>query len=382
MLYFHSPNEFPIEAVSMQGLSVKVTDSPIGQFGTGLKYAIAVILRHGGSIELFSEGNSYKFRSGEKSFRGQAYEAIFMDGPEGTVQLPFTLNYGKNWEAWQAYRELYSNCLDEGGDVSTSPVVARTFFAVEGLEEAHSKHDFIFFKGNPKGLIYSSPLLEIYDQPSLSLFYRGIRVADHPSPCKLTYNIKTSITLTEDRTIKDRYMMLYAVANEVVSGMGEVALTRFFKDCPDIFSNWSNYISQTPSPALINVVRQGKGSMEAIAYVSKHRPLRDALEEIVLTPHQLREVKKACALVAQLVPGFSISELKFCANLKNAAGAYLPKTDEIWISSICFEEGFDYLVSTIYEEALHKHRQVYDCTRELQNILFKKVVQLAREVYE
>ena len=39
-------------AIRTLGVSVKVGDSPIGYFGTGLKFALATILRKGGEIVL------------------------------------------------------------------------------------------------------------------------------------------------------------------------------------------------------------------------------------------------------------------------------------------------------------------------------------------
>lgn len=38
------------------------------------------------------------------------------------IDLPFALNYGRNWEPWMAFRELESNTRDEGG--SSYEVVA------------------------------------------------------------------------------------------------------------------------------------------------------------------------------------------------------------------------------------------------------------------
>ena len=45
MITFHSPTILPIEAATTMGVSVKESDNAIGKFGTGLKYAIAGVLR-------------------------------------------------------------------------------------------------------------------------------------------------------------------------------------------------------------------------------------------------------------------------------------------------------------------------------------------------
>jgi len=47
------------------GVSVKTTEESIGQFSTGLKYAIAVMVRNGRSLKIVSAGNDYVFSSRE-----------------------------------------------------------------------------------------------------------------------------------------------------------------------------------------------------------------------------------------------------------------------------------------------------------------------------
>lgn len=117
-IIFHNQGELDIRAVTTFGLSVKKNDNPIGYFGTGLKYAIAVLLREGCEIEIYSGKTQFKFYSQKDMFRGEECELIFMDGDDADHhQLPFTMALGRNWELWQAYRELYCNALDEDGGV-------------------------------------------------------------------------------------------------------------------------------------------------------------------------------------------------------------------------------------------------------------------------
>src|SRR5690606_20364037 len=87
------------------------TDNPIGMFGTGLKYAIAVLLRNGNCIEITNKDKTYSFSIHDIDFRGKSFQQILCNGKK----LPFTTEYGKNWELWQAYRELHSNTVDEEG---------------------------------------------------------------------------------------------------------------------------------------------------------------------------------------------------------------------------------------------------------------------------
>ena len=51
-LIFYTPTTLDEAFIFTMGASVKKSNNPIGFFGTGLKYAIAVTLRLGGSIKI------------------------------------------------------------------------------------------------------------------------------------------------------------------------------------------------------------------------------------------------------------------------------------------------------------------------------------------
>ena len=104
-VYFATPAPFDLKALKIMGLSVKVKDNPIGYFGTGLKYAIAICLRNGCNVTLKTAGETYKFTYKEELFRGDPVNQIYMND----VPLPFTLEYGKNWKLWMAFREFESS---------------------------------------------------------------------------------------------------------------------------------------------------------------------------------------------------------------------------------------------------------------------------------
>lgn len=108
---FYTPNPIPIEALTTFGVSAKECDNPIGYFGTGFKYATAVILRAGGRVTVHNGPDTYAFSARPKEIRGQSFNIIHMNDQP----LSFTTDLGKNWEMWMAFRELYSNTLDEGG---------------------------------------------------------------------------------------------------------------------------------------------------------------------------------------------------------------------------------------------------------------------------
>lgn len=122
MIIFQNQGLIPIDAFTTFGINAKPnSDNPIGYFGTGLKYAVAVTLRLGGTFRLFRGIEEYEFYLKEKDFRGKSFQTVRMRKRKSLMarwsydKLPFTTELGKNWKPWMAIRELESNTRDENG---------------------------------------------------------------------------------------------------------------------------------------------------------------------------------------------------------------------------------------------------------------------------
>lgn len=99
-------------SLSLVGASTKRADnSKIGFFGSGNKYALALLLRENIDFKIFSGTRQIKIEKEEVMFRGQLYEQIIIDGNKTSL----TTDMGVDWEEWFAIRELYCNAIDEGG---------------------------------------------------------------------------------------------------------------------------------------------------------------------------------------------------------------------------------------------------------------------------
>lgn len=209
MIVFSNPGELDLQLLSTIGTSVKTTTNPIGYFGTGLKYALATLLRENCTIQIQIGTNSYSVESKPTTIRGKDFNLICLIGRYDSIQLPFTTDLGKNWQPWMAYRELWANALDEGGTTSQHPnntgIIPQsntTNILVSGpaIEDAHSlRDDFILNPTNP--LLDSNPFLEVYDGTSDCIFYRGMKVCQ--ADTLFTYNILCPLQLTEDRTVSE-----------------------------------------------------------------------------------------------------------------------------------------------------------------------------------
>lgn len=109
---FNNSGEVPINAFKLLGASTKRDDdTKIGFFGTGLKYAVAVLLREGIDFKVYSGLKEVEFKIRKTNF-GKVKVGVITVNNEKTSM---TTDAGINWEPWFAIREIYSNALDEGG---------------------------------------------------------------------------------------------------------------------------------------------------------------------------------------------------------------------------------------------------------------------------
>ena len=213
MLIFKTPGHADIHAFITLGVNAKIGANSIGVFGTGIKYAIAVILRLGGEVTVYIGKKKYKFGLKAKTIRGKEFKLVTMnDRPIG-----FTSALGAHWQPWMAYRELWSNTKDEDGAVfchsdiaspvtNSEPERNTTTIVVQcaALEEVHGQRHTVVLTTGP---LLTLTDLEVHPGPSNFLFYKGIRVYELKKPSKYTYNLTKDWQLTEDRTLLYPFMV-------------------------------------------------------------------------------------------------------------------------------------------------------------------------------
>ena len=115
MIVFRNQGLIDLTAVRTLGVSVK-EEGAIGYFGTGLKFAIATILRNGGQVIIWRGEDRHEFGVSPADVRGKSFDIVTLDGAE----IGFTTKLGRDWEPWMAFRELACNALDEGGEYFAS----------------------------------------------------------------------------------------------------------------------------------------------------------------------------------------------------------------------------------------------------------------------
>lgn len=248
---FRTNGAIPLDAFTTFGVNHKPTvTNPFGYFGTGLKYAVSIILKAGGTMRVFIDLVEYEFYIADKDFRGKNFEEVRMRkrkrnlmGWHGYQKLPFTTELGKNWDIWQAYRELESNTRDENGTTETYQAeddyvfkgeVGTTTIYVDNEDFMNSREPSVnLIKDDDYGNtnvssstflefddmddpIFSCRTFEIYEGASRHFYYQGIRVYDLQNPSRYTYNFKSpQVDLSEDRTAKNIWSLQYCLAEEI-----------------------------------------------------------------------------------------------------------------------------------------------------------------------
>lgn len=372
---FYNPGQIDPLAFQVMGVSVKTGENAIGQFGTGLKYAIAGYLRTDHTVKIKSGDKTYAFDIAKKEMRGKPFDIITCNGQE----LAFTLDYGKHWEDWQLYRELYSNALDEGGGAIAGNTHEDTVIEVEGPEigAIHSERNK-YFIDSTRSPIETTDEVEIYKGNSSKVFLKGVAVGSHGAG-DFTYNILDGVDLTEDRTIKHGFQVNEILASAICqtenldilksvigkqNGMeSQFNFTYVSNECSEVFLDYLHGIfMKSPGTQL-------QAGLKAL-YVSKRGEF--TRKKLTPTKRQKNMIDKAVAFLKKI--DYEVTQPIYVVESEGDSLFGQAKDGEIWLTHKAFEHGCQDLAQTILEEYAHNHTGHSDCTRDFQEWLFRQVM--------
>lgn len=216
MMLFQNPGLIDLDAVRTMGVSVKRPGS-FGYFGTGLKFALAVILRGGGSITIWRGDERHEISTKPTEIRGEEFDLVCLDGEP----MGITTQLGRNWEPWMVLRELGCNAMDEGGSFEAFDAEAAPFsppaddltsIVVDwpDLDAAFEDRGNLFLDRSAEPII-SDEAFEAFDRRTQFVYYRGIRAFKLDKPTALTYNLLAEQSLTEDRNLYGTYALDEAI---------------------------------------------------------------------------------------------------------------------------------------------------------------------------
>jgi hypothetical protein len=375
-IYFANEGHIDLDTVRTMGVSIK-GEGAIGYFGTGIKYALATLLRTDHRVELEVSGEVHKFTTRPKEIRGKMFDMIYMNDE----QLAFTTDLGRDWEVWMAYRELHSNCLDEDGKISRSGWIGDTTWRISGpeIEKAYDERHKIFLHGDPA---WVTDGLEVYRGISNNIFYRGVRIHRLVKPTRMTYNLTCPIELTEDRTAKSSWDISYKLASKLPTIADPEFCSKLISPGADTYDQALEFSHcGTPSEEFLDEVEKhfnnARLSPSAKELLLSSRKVNTD-DTITLTDVEKEDVRKALSLIQHLNCHLEVDEIHFVEHL--GAGIYgKMESGRIFIPRQTIANGVDFLAITIWEEFLHRDLALRDETRAMQQYLFDKILALIKE---
>jgi len=400
---FINPGHLDPRAFQVFGLSVKSgSTTPIGQFGTGLKYAIAVCLRHGCSIEIALHSapgqpsdsvRKFSFAARKSQFRGEATtEIVCHEEGQGEFLLPFTIDLGKHWQLWQAFRELESNVRDEGGfsgvGLDCNSVKPHTIITIRGPEfaQVYTNRDLYFLPPNYYAEASRAPEGFFQPRKTKNLFYKGVRVYESDDDFLFLYDIQTPLPLTEDRTVSSIWALRSNLRNFWLTSTDEAAIFKVItapKDTEECHIEFDCGLV-SPGIAFKNAVHRAIKERPIALNASARRAVQaDTLDSRFVKPFELDTLQQArldrCISHLKRL-GYPVDTYPIRLVDIDSELAGMAKDDTIILTRLAFANSTQYLASTILEEFFHLKHGYADHTCAFQDFLHDEIVRMGERV--
>lgn len=378
---FENKGEIDPLLMTSFGVNVKEGESPIGFFGTGLKYGLAILMRSGCEVTVQAGERVYTFGTKPTELRGKQFEFVTMNGEP----LGFTTELGKKWDLWMAYREVYCNTQDEGGKVyegeppAPTPGVTRVIVSGRKFVEIARDHSRYFLSSAP---MIRTDKIHIHQGESVGAYYRTVLVGNLSSkPTMYTYNVVGAVDLTEDRTMKHPYLVSHYIAAALLT-CDDKAVIRATVTAAEGFheSEMDFDIHHTPSLAFMEVVgalvrdRVAKVNRSAVDKYQKHAAGRLRPDPVTLNKVEQAMLKNALNFCKRI--GFEISYEIVVAESLGSDTLGMARDSTIYIAHRTFMIGTKCVAGTLIEEHIHLKHGHQDCTRPMQNYLLDRMVSL------
>jgi hypothetical protein len=389
-IHFTNPGEIDIRAVTIMGVNVKESPSSIGFFGTGLKYALATLLRENQEITIYSGLNKYTFHSVQEEIRGKTFNIIHISENHGDPRpLGFTTELGKNWTLQHAYRELYSNMMDEGGEFDTKawPTRNRTIITVHGTAflKTHNHRKEFLLPPTSKPL-YILGDIEVHLGRTNKVFYKGIAAGEFHRQTLYTYNITSTQKLTEDRTLSELWYFEYKLAGAYSICKDPSLISTVLSPGEDSYEHQLNFSNSTLSAEfLAEVMEEMKTNSIKLnptiraKFFSQLPNVTVEYKDVKLCASDAKALETAVSWLEAL--GFHIS--KFPIRVVESLGINilgLARAGVIYLDPRVFALG--QLRETLLEEYTHLAFDVNDETLQMQNVLFNEIISLGERYHE
>lgn len=422
MKYIRIKNSGLIEpqALHLVGASTKRNDSyKIGQFGSGNKYALAYFIRNDYEVSVYAGLNNITIETKPEIFREHWFNVLYINGERTSI----TTDMGKDWQFWQAIREVYCNAMDEGGYTldfvsDITPIEGETHFYID------TKKDVLEFVANfdnyfatKKKVLFECKYGRILEKSgeTANVYRKGVKCLNTNKKSIYDYDF-FNITIDENRLVKyswnvDEWLwnVIYQCDNEeiIMQILHNTSSTDFIEGCPNEFSSIN---ASKISDAFKRCLKSVRFAPKGYAGLLK----QDEIHNHVIVPTMLLEsfrgyinddnvpdkfkVTKTGAFYRELeiTPLYQatldkalyfLSEVMFEVEYEIRIAIFDNKDvlgcahdGIIYLSEICMEKGTNEIVNTILEEFIHIKYECSDETRAFQTAMLTEFVSYMKKV--
>lgn len=403
------------KALSLVGASTKREDEKtIGQFGSGNKFALAYLLRNDYETSIYAGKDEIPVKLIEEKFRDKPFKVLNIAGNDTSI----TTEMGKDWELWQAIREIYCNALDEGEASieltnKVEPEEDETHFYIKADDEVREfVSNFSSYFSETKRVLFEckyGKILEKDHEEKACIYRKGVKCFITKKKSAYDYDFN-SIEINESRIVEynwhipeklwkilkqcdDREIILKILKasghdDYIESELGDNIASIYSSNMSDGFKNVvkstnlapKEYAGMLPEEDQLNHImipyKVFKQVQEHLDEENTHRKFNitnNALyREIEMKPlweQTLRQVYDFLDEVGYNIP-YDVKAVKF--NKKNTLGSI--KGEQILIADVCFERGMNEVLNTMIEEYIHIKHGVQDETRGMQAAIISEFI--------
>lgn len=225
-LVIRSTGEIDVKSFLIMGGSTKRGDaSKIGRFGSGLKYAIASLLKKENNFIVYSGLERVEFETHREVFRDQEFDIISVNGEKTN----FSTDMGPDWDYFSIVRDIYSNAVDEGiidfrTTSDTTPKLDQTHFYIEITEDMMDmlENIHLYFSDFRTDCILEKDGKKVYTSPGHLVVYKsGFKVLeDKDKPSIFNYDFD-DLEINESRNLKSYYSFQWDCARFLLKNANE-----------------------------------------------------------------------------------------------------------------------------------------------------------------
>lgn len=411
-----------IKALVLMGGSTKTGDiSKIGLYGSGCKYAIALLLRKGIEFRIFSGTEELIVSTKIITFRDKEFKQILINGIETSLT---TQMGGEDWGAWSAVREVVSNSIDEGEhsiincilDVNSRAGYTRIYIQhhVDIVAVVNNWNDYFSFDRidavadvENQGKIF--PQLDSENE-RLLLYRKGIQCYDQVKQRSLYRYDLPDYIINESRVISDswdakrrtcRFLSAYATEKVAIRILGHGSEDRYWENnmdwyqygSPTLCNNWKTaigdriiinndssgfYLEEMSNNKYYRVPRELakaiKKSFPEITVLGVGEDDSDTLNWRVVKPTAKIEylLKKALEFLkdTEFAVNYPVQVVEF--DKPEVLGSIDKKNKTLLVAIKAFDNGLKDIVMTLVEEHTHLQEGLCDETRAFEQYLIKQ----------